>query len=103
MSWDKDNVYFDKIPSKKTVEFSFKWLGGDIKVTNINASCGCTVPEWNPITKELNGKFTPEKVPEHKTYQNLYVAVKVITIKAIVDGEPKVFGLGIHASIFDEK
>ncbi len=47
----KDDIHdFDEIPQGKPVYYDFYYtnLGvADLKLDNVQASCGCTTPEWN--------------------------------------------------------
>jgi hypothetical protein len=61
---DKNNTYdFGKVPEGPQAEhvFEFKNVGKEpLIISNANASCGCTTPEWNkePILPGKTGKIT---------------------------------------------
>lgn len=61
---DKNNTHdFGKIPEGPVAEhvFEFKNVGKEpLIISNANASCGCTTPEWNkePILPGKKGKIT---------------------------------------------
>lgn len=61
---DKNDTYdFGKIPEGPVAEhiFEFKNVGKEpLIISNCNASCGCTTPEWNkePILPGKKGKIT---------------------------------------------
>ena len=61
---DKNNTYdFGKVPEGPVAEhvFEFKNVGKEpLIISNCNASCGCTTPEWNkePILPGKKGKIT---------------------------------------------
>ena len=58
--FDKETFDFGKIPTTKPVSVEFKFTNIGEKpliITNVAASCGCTVPEWpkTPIKKGQTG------------------------------------------------
>lgn len=61
---DKNDTYdFGKVPEGPVAEhvFEFKNVGKEpLIISNCNASCGCTTPEWNkePILPGKKGKIT---------------------------------------------
>lgn len=61
---DKNNTFdFGKVPEGPVAEhvFEFKNVGKEpLIISNCNASCGCTTPEWNkePILPGKKGKIT---------------------------------------------
>lgn len=61
---DKNDTYdFGKVPEGPVAEhvFEFKNVGKEpLIISNANASCGCTTPEWNkePILPGKKGKIT---------------------------------------------
>jgi hypothetical protein len=61
---DKNNTFdFGKIPEGPVAEhvFEFKNVGKEpLIISNANASCGCTTPEWNkePVLPGKKGKIT---------------------------------------------
>jgi hypothetical protein len=51
LSFKNDNYSFGKIPQGKPVEFNLevKSISSDsVKIENVQVSCGCTTPKWQP-------------------------------------------------------
>jgi hypothetical protein len=78
----KENEYnFGKIPQGKPVSHIFEVtnLGKDsLKIENVQASCGCTTPEWEHDAVEASGQKTNIKVGFNAASEGAFT--KIITI-----------------------
>jgi len=93
--FDKETYDFGKIPTTKPVSVEFKFTNIGEKpliITNVSASCGCTVPEWpkTPIKKGQTGVIkvtytpTPTAMPFTKPItitSNAKISTKYLYIK----------------------
>ena len=93
--FDKETYDFGKIPTTKPVSVEFKFTNIGEKpliITNVSASCGCTVPEWpkTPIKKGQTGVIkvtytpTPTAMPFTKPVtitSNAKISTKYLYIK----------------------
>ncbi|RZK69440.1 MAG: DUF1573 domain-containing protein [Pedobacter sp.] len=93
--FDKETFDFGKIPTTKPVSVEFKFTNIGEKpliITNVAASCGCTVPEWpkTPIKKGQSGVIkvtytpTPTAMPFTKPVtitSNAKISTKYLYIK----------------------
>lgn len=86
-----NDIYdFGKVKEGAKVEhdFEFKNVGDlPLQIIKVDASCGCTVPDWQPKTPILPGKSGMIKVV-FNTAGNPGTAYKEVTIKsnAVVPG-----------------
>jgi hypothetical protein len=93
--FDKETYDFGKISTAKPVSVEFKFTNVGEKpliITNVSASCGCTVPEWpkTPIKKGQTGVIkvtytpTPTAMPFTKPItitSNAKISTKYLYIK----------------------
>ena len=93
--FDKETYDFGKIPTTKPVSVEFKFTNIGEKpliISNVAASCGCTVPEWpkTPIKKGQTGIIkvtytpTPTAMPFTKPItitSNAKISTKYLYIK----------------------
>jgi hypothetical protein len=93
--FDKETYDFGKIPTTKPVSVEFKFTNIGEKpliISNVSASCGCTVPEWprTPIKKGQSGVIkvtytpTPTAMPFTKPItitSNAKISTKYLYIK----------------------
>jgi hypothetical protein len=72
---------FKKIPQGKPVQHIFQIVNSgssSIKLTNVQASCGCTTPEWEKDKEILPGGSSNIKVGYNAAAEGIFT--KVITI-----------------------
>jgi hypothetical protein len=62
------------------IEFPYT---GDIQITDLTASCGCSVPTNDKEKKVVRVNFTAQEIPRHLAQQGQthYTAVKIIKVK----------------------
>ena len=86
--WDRTVIDLGQVNAPLTAGVSFHHTG---VVTNLIAkpSCGCTVPEWNPITSTLSVNVSISKVPQHLKKEGKYIINKTISVDYIDDGKQK--------------
>lgn len=79
-----DIYEFGKVKEGAKVEHEFEFTNvGDLplQISKVDASCGCTVPDWQPKTPVLPGKTGKIKVI-FNTQGNPGQAYKEVTIKS---------------------
>jgi len=81
---EKDIYEFGKVKEGAKVEHVFEFTNvGDqpLQIIKVEATCGCTVPDWQPKTPVLPGKTGTIKVI-FNTQGNPGLAYKEVTIKS---------------------
>lgn len=82
ITFEKESHNFGNVEEGEVVEHSFKFTNTgnkDLLITNAEASCGCTVPEWpkEPIkpgeSAYMKVKFDSRGRPEGYTEKELYI------------------------------
>lgn len=73
---------FGIIPAneKKAVIFQYE---GDLEVTRIHTTCGCTEAQWDKENKAIKAYFTPGPIPQHLIAQGKtsYKTNKGVTVE----------------------
>lgn len=69
------------LKAKEKVKVSFKYEG-DLVITAIHTSCGCTEAQWNKEKEEISVEYTPQDVPYHFIQQKRlsYESSKTVTV-----------------------
>jgi hypothetical protein len=85
MNWEHTIIELGTLRVNHVTKLIYRYLGATpelIKISNVKVSCGCSVPEWNPETKELKIIYTPNPVPTHLIQQgkNSYHSSKYILV-----------------------
>lgn len=77
---------FKKIPQGKPVQHIFQIVNSGtstIKLTNVQASCGCTTPEWEKDKELLPGGSSNIKVGYNAAAEGIFTKVITITYNEI--------------------
>lgn len=84
MEWESKNIDLGTVREKITKEIIFK-IKGEVtkKISNLDSSCGCSLPKWDEEKGELKVIYTPGSVPKHllDKEQEFYKSSKSIYIK----------------------
>lgn len=86
--WDRTVIDLGTINAPLTAGVSFHHTG---VITGFIAkpSCGCTVPEWNPITNTLAINVSIGKIPKHLKTEGKYVINKTVAVEYTEEGKQK--------------
>jgi len=87
--WNQLVKDLGEVKTKQKVVSSFVYKG-DIIVTSIEASCGCTSVNWHENSKALTFTYIGEKIPLQvlERGENHFFTTKSILVKSITDGQP---------------
>lgn len=80
MSWLKEKVEAGRVKQNSRTEVVFKWDGPKLDVTKLQATCGCSVPTFDPETGILTVKFKAGKIPVHLGSKANYTVTKKVYV-----------------------
>jgi len=76
MSWNKTHIDLGTIKVGSTNKIVFNWIGEELKVISLKASCGCTVPKYS--NGVLTAEYKAGGIPKHLKSKGEYTTSKKI-------------------------
>lgn len=73
MNWNPIKIDLGTLRVRQETKVIYNYIGDDIpsfQQSSFVVTCGCSVPKWNPETKQLIVIFTPNPIPPHFLMQN---------------------------------
>ena len=79
-TWEKTSQSLGKIKVGQKQFVIFNAVAELPTILKMNASCGCTKPEFDKTHNRIVATFSPGAVPKHLASQGFYATTKSITI-----------------------
>lgn len=68
-NWTQTKIDLGTLRVNQVTEVIFNYIGTK-EITQVQATCGCSKPIYNPEVKQLVVKYTPNPIPPHILFQN---------------------------------
>ena len=102
MTFDNDEHDFGLIVEGEKVEHTFKFTntgGSDLIISNVSATCGCTIPSWSREPVKPGGKGSIDVVFNSSGRPG----VNNKEVKVLTNAQPNTIKLTFRAEVYSQK